>query len=555
MATKQQYKGQFPRPQFKQVEDGAKRNAIKFFNYWKGLKPLLAAIVEVRVYRLWPACDLFLADPARKGVDIQLIEGPIPFEPEEYEEFFFRAHGCGRYRCTLTEKGEANEVMRAYFGEQSIDPENPPKVDPITVLNSPTNKYYIDWLRANEKPLPRWATREMGPGNEDSEMSNGIGEALRVATDATVRMANHSVEMAQSVAEARVRAIEDRNHEPDARDVAVRESIGMVTQTANEMVKMVTQNSGKQYDPIDMMRTTAELFSKSQTGPDITGILTLYQQSNDRVFSLFSQQAEMYQRMLTRDSTAVVHQPAQKSMLEELETVSRMAELMGFSRGGVSRARHDDAPTPAAAPGWFNENTAPMVMLGAQAIFTIIGNAIYNWSCVKIAAVNPNADMKPEAPNDAIRKAAATNPMLAHLTQQQPGAGGAAVDPQKDAKRRAAEEAKAQWNQFLKDFEAPLLQYFFQGGSGTDLAYYLISDGKLAGPTKVGIQNYVALKRLGPRGLDMMLRGFTSIWSALEDAAKADEPRYLKFLEDFMSLDDRTMHEGPRMGSPAVAAQ
>src|SRR5271154_1756366 len=152
------WKSTFPVPQFQKVFDTEKaKNAGKFFEYWEKLSkdPKYSESIRVKIFRTWPQTDVRIVEPERKDVSLDVIDGPIPFPPEEYQTWFLDTYYSGDWNCQMYEHtGDSNPlVMQCYFS--SIDLENrAPRVDLRTVLwGKAANKSYEQFLRSRNIPI------------------------------------------------------------------------------------------------------------------------------------------------------------------------------------------------------------------------------------------------------------------------------------------------------------------------------------------------------------------------------------------------------------------
>lgn len=524
-------KTQFPKPRTKYSQDTARgKNAWKFFEYWQSLKPAHAELCETWWYRCWPEIDVKIVQPDIDSVSIQMIAGPCPFkEPQGYEQFLHEAGwaGAGDYRVDLVETGVPGCIARAYISIRDQLDSYPPKLDYRTVLvDAPANAYYVQWCGRNNIALPKSTKRaSLVEGGEEFQMGSMVGDAFKTLAESNSKLTERSIEQAERLAEARIEALEP---EPsNVRDTAISESIGLVTHTAKQMVEMVTQHSGKQYDPVELLKTTAEVLGNNKGDSGESGMnqtLTLFigtiEKSNDRTMAILDKQNDTLRTILTarQDSGGVPNAP-QKTLLEQMKEAREMMDLFGFKRGGGG----ETSIAPAAAPqqSWFNESTAPIVMLGFQTGMVLLSNMVYNWSCAKFR----NPGQEPVEPGAAMRQA---SQMTVQMQQQNGAAPSAAPNPQ--------EEHKAQMQAFIEEFTQPFIAHFFDAtdATGYGLAHFLQSDGTMKGFTPAGRQNYMALRdKIGRKQFDLLVRGHTPLWSKVQ----GEPQRYQKFLDEFFGYD------------------
>jgi hypothetical protein len=564
---------QFPKPSFTFSQDrNGRQNAWKFFDYWQKLPPNLAELVEVRIYRCWPVVNAYLAGEETENKVFEFIHGPCPFkDPHGYVEYFVKKWSGGDWKLMLLESGVSGKVASCFFPARSLespgtaDFENyPPKIDIRTLTRDHDNDEYIRWRRRTNQPLP-WDENEddffmASPQQQQAapaapapvQMSTSpaavMGEAFKVMADSHVTLARQAVESAEKNAEYRERQAEARLHGPDPTSVGYQESIKLVTATADKMISMVTNNAGKAYDPIEILKAAKELRDepKAATGSDMMeSVLKIVQASNDRVLSVYEKQAATMEKMLTLSKNGDgSHGPGAqvapaKSFLDQAEEYKRIADLFGWNRSSLVRSS-DQAPPPQAPekPSWFNENTAPIIIMGFQTVMVLTANIVHNWAATKIQG------MKPQNPAEAVQQ------MQQQMQQGQdpeaaaPGAGaGAGAGP------TAAERRNEMLRQFAIDFEQPFVgHYFVDNARGYTLAHYMMSEGTMDQVTPAGRQNYVNLKTLGRDTLERvnefrkLLAGNHSLWSKIQgDRRKLDQ-----FITEFFTFDEWAEQERER---------
>jgi hypothetical protein len=562
--------GELPKPRFRVVRDtDQKRNVVKFFDYWRSLSgqvipldapdaPQQSDLIEFRVYRLWPACDVrqvrkevktnywefFEGEIQKATLQYSLIAEPgeiLNFDVESYEDLFNERYGAGEWHILLNEKGVSGPLMEAYFKCGDLG-QHPPKIDyRMIVKGSPKNEGYIRWLENQNIPLP-WT---QAASNSEEEEDMAANEALKMMADTVVNQSKQNAELAEKIADARVEAIE--NAQPDEEQVAVNESIKMVTETAREsnkmMADMVKQHAGKQYDPVEMMRATTEFLTPFlKPGTDDGGksswmeMTKLLLDNQAKVFEV--QSAGMREEMSLLKSivlgknadgspvTAVARVgetsvAAPKSFADQLKELRTMSELMGWTNGGGKSKRDDEeVEKPAEKSIWLvlAENAGP-IMTGLTTLGFLAANVIYN------SRLKP--EEKPVAPQEALQK-----------MNQQPGAP-AGAQPQPHAAQPAAASPLGEWGMFIQQIEGPLLQHFFHPegpkGKGYDLAYWVQTDGNGATITPTGRQTYMILKeRLGFKGLDLLIKNYEPIWNKV----KGTPQQYEQFLKEFFTYDE-----------------
>jgi len=563
--TRYVHQSQFPIPQFNEVADSARgKNAWKFFDYWKNLTDesihgsekvaQWAPLIRVWTYRTWPRIDAKLVDPNARSYAIEVLEGACPFEDiHDYEDYFQRKYGAGAYSARLTEEGVHGEIMTVYW-DQRVDMDAfPPKLDIRMLIQGVSeNEPYVNWCRRNNVKIP-WDT----VGNEESDdmstSGSAAGEALRVTTEAVVRMAEKTAEnadkraeLSEELTEARIQAAKDAGPSPET--IAATKSIEMVMNTSDRMVQMVSDRAGKQYDTVEIIKATADLIGP-RGGEDtmLKTVLEIVDRSNERVISMQQSQNEMFKTLLLRPEAAAVASPPpppQKTLMEQLKEGQELAALMGFQRPGAVATRDQSelmqaAPPPPQAASWFNEQTAPIIMMGFQTGMILLANMVHNWS---VAKFKPEG-VKPVDPGQALQQAA---------QQTQPGAaptvpGAAAATPEDQVAK-----ARDTWTQFIVQLEDPFIDFFFRREpSGYSLAAYILSESRMDQETPHGRHVYNRiLADLGKKNLDVLIRGNHNIWSKVQGMRQ----QYDMFLEQFVTYDVHAKAEHERRAAAAAAA-
>ncbi|MBF6570485.1 MAG: hypothetical protein IVW54_16585 [Candidatus Binataceae bacterium] len=559
-------KTQFPPPPFNFSQDrNGRQNAWKFFEYWQKLTETQAAVAEVRVYRCWPVVNAFLGGEDVENKVFEVFYGPCPFtDPRGYAEYFINRFNAGDWKLILQEVGVSGKIMSAFFPARSLenptveDFQNwPPQVDIRTLTRHKDNESYIRWLKRNNQPLPWEISDEdeffmASPQQQQQQQPTPapvtqtspaavMGEAFKVMADSHVTLARQAVESAEKNAEYRERQAEARLHGPDPTSVGYQESIKLVTATADKMISMVTNNAGRAYDPIAILKAAKELRDEPKPAGDsgnmMESVLKIVQASNDRVLNVYEKQAQTMEKMLTLKSNGDgSHGPAitpAKSFVEQAAEYKQIAELFGWSRTGLVRSE-SAAPPPAAPdkPSWFNETTAPIIIMGFQTVMVLTANIVHNWAATKISG------MKPQAPGEAVQQMASA---MAQQNGQDPDAAGPGAPGAGAQGPTAAERRNEMLRQFAIDFEQPFLgHYFVADPKGYTLAHFMMSEGTMAEVTPGGRQNYVNLKTLGRDTLERvnefkkLLAGNVSLWSKIQgDRRKLDQ-----FITEFFTFDE-----------------
>lgn len=521
---------QFPEPEARTVGDSDRSHtAHKFFEYWHSLKDHPAVeLLEARFYRTWPYTDEKLLDKNAQTT-IEIIMGAMPFnDPQEYESWCREKWGCGGYKAYLNEKGVSGPMMTClHFGNRREMHEYPPKLDIRTVVqNLKENEPYYLFCRQNGIVLP-WEK----PAGEENEMAGGsaiVMEALKTSNETLVEMSKERVEDAQraaeqaaELAEARIEAAQTRG--PDAETTAATRAIEMVSDTARSMVAMAKENSGKQFNAIEIIEATGKLMESRRGGGE-----------NELMRHLLDMQDKAHQREIAHMETTnrfmtqvldklgqVSAPPPQKTVIEQINEWKQIQEVLGIAPNRA--VQHQAAPAPAPPPekeSWFNESTAPIVMAAFQTGMILLANIVHN-------LMTPKTGVATQSPQEAMQAAA-------QVTRQAQAAAG--VETTADPAEAQAAKEKAGWTEFMHKLEGPFTSHFFmREAKGYTLAFFILSDGSMEGETEKGRANYNAIKtRLGKANFDLLVRGNQEIWSRV----KGMPAQYQRFIDEFFTFDD-----------------
>jgi hypothetical protein len=556
LVNKGRVKTQFPAPKFSQVRDTDRGlNSHKFFTYWLELGQLpltngqpgekMVDVAEVRVYRCWPVIDLYVIEPGRRNIVFDFIHGACPFkDPHAYPEYFLKHYGAGDWKVIILESGVSAPIMQAVFRARGMEGASedldtyPPKLDYRSLKKVDENTSYINWRSRNNLPLP-WDQNEdvegvgemaMGLSSAPQTGTSMLGEAFRTVADSNARLTDKAIDASERLVDAKLEAIRsDKVEEPSAIAMATTESIKLMSDSARAVMGMVTEHSGKQYDPVQMLNATAAIFEKRGGDHDgLDKILSMVQNSNDRVIGMYAKQAEFMEKLVLARNGDGSYGPESapekpRSLTDQITEFRMMAETMGWQKPGSSNGNAVAAAAVAAAgpekPSWFNENTAPIVMMGVQTVFVLVANIVHNWAAVKFQVGAP------QKPEEALQKAQTT------MRDMQAAANGEAPEPV--AADPAAQE-RAGWQNFIEEFTGPFINHLFtEGCNGYSLAMFLQSDGTMAAMTPNGRKNYLALKtRLGPQGFEALCRGHQPLWSKC-----GGHPHVRRFIKEFMDFD------------------
>jgi hypothetical protein len=524
---------QFPQPRSTTL---GFKNAKYFFEYWHSIPENLRDLIDVRVYRTWPQIKMELVEPERRDHCWELIHGPCPFDPENYEvQLMMRdGYGSGDWRFDLKEVGTDPIIIRAYVRAQDMQT-FPPVVDYRTLVNTNANQEYIRGLMKRNIKLP-W---DYTPEEENENMAGTGSEALKTMAESVTEIAKVAVESANAAADARVEAAEARAADTEdappnnpIEQAAVTATIGVMAHGFEKTMDMMAKHAGNQYDPIAMMHAAKELMTGNGDGSGTQIVLTTLREMQTENMKFLKEVMEQ------RAAPTVTAQDPLALMLEKSAQIKQMADLFGWG----PPERDEPPPPPPAAPRapeksfgqQITENIVPIVS-GLSMIMGMAANIFYNMKA-----------KEPRNPADDMAAAAANNP-LAQMTQM-PGA----VPP---AMQQPAMPANPldQFRPFIKNISGALLVHFFgtdQGYDGHTFAEYILGDGKGGPPVPQGRQAYGTIKEtLKREGFDQLVREHFDLWSKLQGTPQ----QYQKFLDDFFGYDDWAREQDRAEGSGAAA--
>ena len=196
----------FPAPKYFRVFDNpTRKNAILFFKYWAKLPPEKAELARVKVYRTWPRIDLRLVEPELKSHSWDVIDGPIPFDPKDYQHWFLEHYSSGNWLCQLYElraqPDSEIKVTECFFEAQDLE-EYPPRVDFDAVLwDDPDNDSYEQYLRQCNIPIPGQKSKQFEAARASMMALNIICEALKSVVDQNNKLADKYRGMTREIAD------------------------------------------------------------------------------------------------------------------------------------------------------------------------------------------------------------------------------------------------------------------------------------------------------------------------------------------------------------------
>ena len=228
----------FPAPKYFRVFDNPiRKNAILFFKYWAMLPPEKAELSRVKIYRTWPRIDLRLVEPELKSHSWDVIDGPIPFDPNDYQNWFLEHYRSGNWLCQMYElraRPEAEiKVTECFFEAQELA-EYPPRVDYDTVLwDHPDNEPYERYLCESNIRIPG---RESAAARANAMAMKMVCETMRAMLEQNRKRADEDRKMMREIAD-KIRKMRESSGERSLE--ALRDGISIMTKATKAAVELV----------------------------------------------------------------------------------------------------------------------------------------------------------------------------------------------------------------------------------------------------------------------------------------------------------------------------
>ena len=501
------------------------KNAIKFFKYWSDLSPEHAELASVKIYRTWPQVDLRLSEPGRTRLDWDTIQGPIPFPPDTYIEWFIEKYGSGEWKCMMNEAQVHDSIIECAFS--ALDPTGKlPQVDLKTVVwGNFKNENFRTMLKnqgikiPGENPEQEQAEQE---AQEEEEVQTTAVEAL---VDTMKETQQQNRELLKQVVDKPAPAAS-----PSVSDHAESKIVDMVAGAATKTIDMVMQHAGKPYDPLDMWKSIMESIPK----PDTAGNTELFKlmlasqaasAAKTDAFMLKFMEVRIEEikaaaQVKTAETTAVVK--AEKSLIEQLKEAKEVVDLFSGGR----RRRNDDDEDEPKKPNWFELllQNGPQIATALAPVLTGIGarfGLIQPQPIpVQQTAVQQNGTPRPQV-----------HPVVAEMQSKLP-------------------PELHKWIPVMLHLERPFLANFTADEkNGYDLAEHIIGEALGTGPTTQGRLDYMAIREtLGPKVEDgkviafpfyQLLQAHPTIWPSVFNL----QPQLEQYLREFFSYDEMMAKE------------
>jgi hypothetical protein len=231
----------FPPPKYFRVLDNpTRKNAILFFKYWAMLPPEKAELARVKLYRTWPRIDLRLVEPELKSHSWDVIDGPIPFDPNDYRNWFLEHYSSGNWLCQMYELSVQPDaeikVTECFFEAQELE-EYPPRVDYDTVLwDDPDNEPYERYLRERNIRIPGQESKESASARANAMALKMVCETMRSMLEQNRKRADEDRKMMREIDDK----IQKMRQSAEANMLeALRASISAMTEATKAAVKLV----------------------------------------------------------------------------------------------------------------------------------------------------------------------------------------------------------------------------------------------------------------------------------------------------------------------------
>jgi hypothetical protein len=527
---------QFPAPRYMSVRDNDdKKQAVLFFRFWHELPESMRDLAEVSFYRLWPVCDLrrIPENANLRSHAWKRIDGTIPFDPEIYREWTLEQFGSGEWHCILKERGVSGKCMECWFSSKSIPLDiAPPKVDLRTILPGVfENAGYVRWLHDMNQQLPWDETEEHLAARQEKEREQESEDMNAEVVRSVTEMAKENMKLVGEKSEMKIdRALEqleeekkklneEKQQNSNGRREGETESIRLVTGTAEKMIEMVTQNAGKQFDPVQMLETTAKIL-KRDDGESTKLMLDTFAKLGERQQQMQTETFAFLQKIVDKETKAPAAAAPEKppSLREQLEEITAVNDMLGLGR----KAREHAEPAAPAAPeksfGTAFMEQLPLITGVIQTGFVLGANMLHNW------AVGRSGKGTAEDPQAAIARAQAA---------AQPAGAAPGAAPQAGP----AQDPRQFWINLVNSqiFKSGCIAHYFNAGcDGHTFAEYICGNGLNAGSTHEGRKIYTGLKELGRDNFEMLIRGNVDLWSQFAGTPQ----KFAQYLTEFFEYDE-----------------
>jgi len=531
----------FPTAKMHECNDGeVKKYAIKFFEYWAALNPEQVELASVRIYRAWPVVDMKLSEPGRTRGDHDTLYGAIPFEPKDYLRWFVEKYGSGEWKCYLNEQGVHDSIIECAFS--ALDPTGAlPKVDLSTVLwGNYKNASYRQMLKNNGIRIP-------GENPEQEKAEQKAQEQEEMEITAVSALSEQNKQLMEQNKDLTAKVLTEQKpvaqSEPNGDQFAMKATVGMVVDTARELVKQSGQglNPSEMMDSsVKMIKSISELMPKPEK-PDLspmTEMMKLVMESQNKTLEKSERALERQHELELARINAAAKTPetaiakTDKSLMEQVREAKELVDLLS----GKRRRNGDDDEDEPKKSNWLElllqngpqiAGTLSPLLIGLATRFGLI----------------PQPQPAPQQPQTAA--------VQQNGQQPQPQVHPLVAEMQR---RLRSPELHApeldQWIPLMLELTRPFMANFTTNGKdGYTFAEHLISEGLDAGPTPNGRTLYMSIcENLGPKVKDgklvafpfyVLLQAHPELWPPVHNL-----PQQLqKFLEEFFGYDEMVKKE------------
>jgi hypothetical protein len=532
-------KSSFPVPKFRTVKDtGTSKNAPKFFQYWAKLPADKQDLVVVKVYRLWPVCDLKAINPTAT-IEWDTMTGKIPFPAEEYETAFMHKYGSGEWKVLLTESGVSGIVAQCLFS--AIDLNNhAPRLDYRTLVQGNfKNQDYIKWLERQPNLKLPWTSTQSEAEEQEHE------EEMNVATQLTEGILSQNQHLIEKLDEAHEELRESKHapQGPTLEDKAAAKVLDVYADSAKAAVGMVVEQAktlataaAPSFDPVALFKVGMEARGSDNGMAMVQLILASQAQTMEQVqkmhhetIEFLSKRDEEEPQPIERGVVATAEPENRRSFLSEIKEMTEFAEMMGFKRGAA-------AENTATGPTWMDKIGSAIAGNPGLAVagLTLIANIFYNMR-----------SQNPISPQDALK--------VANSNGSLPGAtpSPAAATPGQPQTPTPAQQ-QAEFEKFMEFLTPHFLNHYNPDNPETngytfaeDLQTLTVTPSGMmqvvtgGSMTPAGRNEYEKMRNAGLAGLDKVFRAWPGIWSVISNSphSPTNPTHYTKFIQEFLAYD------------------
>ena len=530
-----------PKPKFRVTRDqGANKNAVKFFNYWASIPEKQRDLVEVRVYRLWPICDLKIVDP-KAPVQWEMFRGEIPFEPGAYENAFLHRYGSGEWRCILGETGVTGAVAETYFSVIDLD-NYAPKIDLRTLIRGNfKNEAYVKWVERQPGIEVPWKTEKDALKEAEKEEEMNIASTL---TEAFVRRNEKLEEQVEALKES---VVDGATSASGAEAEAQTEAIKIVSEGSREAIKIMAEQAKQQHSGPPILEIVDRITAATNRPDSTLQVISLVMDNQAKAVSavqeMHRQTLEFMREQREPTQTAEAPRDTLDQFLEQADKMKRLTEFFGAgNRRNSPEPLQSVASGPSYVEKFFDKLAAnpPMLITGLVLVTNLVQSVL--------GRGRPVDQVLQEAGKAAGEVAAAPQAAPAPPAPPQPN---------------PAEEQQRRLDAFLQLIQPLFLAHYFDeqqiGLNGASFAATLTTmtqagNGMTFVPggtiTDTGRQQLALIQQGGLENFDRIIRNYQPIWSMVG----GNMPKYTRFLRDLFNYQEETPATNSHQTATTVAA-